>query len=247
MPINIQKKSLLPQYDGRALDFIKIFAALCMVVDHIDAIWFSRAYFSMFLIGRTTFPLFCYAVAVAVTKKEAFPKQYVLRMLILAVATQPVFFFAVGIEGNVIFTLAAGAAFAAFSRALKLWQIYACYAVSVVSMHFPFPVEYGLAGIMLPSAALLVWRGEKSAYAFLLLLLFATNSNGVLDAVRTADGRATMLFVMTGLATTFLPFFVLDFAKGMPQTGRLLPKYALHVFYPGHLAALKLIALALFK
>jgi hypothetical protein len=40
---------------------------------------------------------------------------------------------------------------------------------------------------------------------------------------------------------------VVDMAQRLPQAGRFLPKYALHVFYPAHLALLKLLGMAFFK
>ena len=56
-------KNLLPQLDGRALDSIKICAALFMVIDHVNLMWLHETSFPMLLAGRGTFPLFCYAVA----------------------------------------------------------------------------------------------------------------------------------------------------------------------------------------
>ena len=91
-----QQKSFLPQCDGAALDFIKSCAAIFMITDYINTIWFHQAFISMNFIGRGTFPLFCYAVAAAVLKvkdsslqreeRKKIVRRYLKRLLILAAA-----------------------------------------------------------------------------------------------------------------------------------------------------------------
>src|SRR3989338_5224412 len=108
---NDSKKSFLHQCDGRALDFIKICAALLMVVENMNVIWFDETFFPLHLLGRAAFPLFCYAVAVAVMKKEGAggAGRYVIKLLILGALVQPFYQPALGAGTcNVIFTLAAG-------------------------------------------------------------------------------------------------------------------------------------------
>jgi hypothetical protein len=243
MTSNDIKKTFLPQCDGRALDFIKICAAAFMVIDHINAIWFHYKFFSMLLIGRGTFPLFSYAVAVAVLKAPAaLPRQYITRMFILAVAAQPFYMYALGkTDGNVIFTLAFGSLLAALSLRLKPWQMYILYIAALASVFLPPPFDFGLTGAMLPSALLLALRGEKSVYPFLLALIFFMNTGNVTEFLRL-DARVWVVAGIGGLASALLPLAILDIAKSLPQKGRLLPKYALHVFYPAHLFLLKILS-----
>ena len=61
-------KTFIPQVDGRALDAIKICAAVFMVIDHINTTLLASTRLEMFLIGRITFPLFCYALAASMLK-----------------------------------------------------------------------------------------------------------------------------------------------------------------------------------
>ncbi len=221
-----------------------------MVIDHINLIWFDHEFFPMLLIGRATFPLFCYAVAAAMLRvKAGFPRRYMVRMLFLAIVTQPLYQFAANdVAGNVIFTLAVGGLLAAFTSRLKLWQMYILYTGAIISMLWLIPLEFGLAGVMLPSAIVLAQRGHKGVYPFLLLLMLSINAGGILDWLENSVSSVNWLsYVLVCLSGIFLPLMVLDIARHLPQTGRLLPKYALHVFYPAHLVILKIIAMAFFK
>ncbi|MFH1159127.1 MAG: TraX family protein [Pseudomonadota bacterium] len=221
-----------------------------MIVDHVNALWFDHKIFWMLLAGRGTFPLFCYAVAVAVLKTEGrFPARYVTRMFLFAVAAEPFYYFAFGTpDGNVIFTLAAGALAAAFVRRVRLWQMYALYIGAAASMLLPFPVEFGLAGIMLPSAIVLALRGERSVLPFLILLLFSVNMGDFLNEIQKGISPAAWrAFFVIGVACVVLPAMALELAGNLRQTGRLLSKYALYVFYPAHLFLLKIIGLAFFR
>ena len=149
---------------------------------------------------------------------------------------------------NVIFTLVAGVVFAALSYRAKLWQMYALYVLALVSMLWVLPVEFGLAGMMLPSAIVLVQRGHKSAWPFLILLVFFINAGGMLVGIRAHAGAEAWTFVaLNGLFSSILPWLVVDMARRLPQKGRFLPKYALHVFYPAHLVILKLLGMVFFK
>jgi hypothetical protein len=253
------QEKLLPRCDGRALDFIKICAALFMVIDHIDEMWLHRSTMLLGLIGRATFPLFCYAIAMALFKiqngslspeeKRKTVRQYLTRLLVLAVASQPFYFFSLGeMQANVIFTLALGVIFADLSYRLKIWQTCAVCALAIFSMLWILPLEFGLAGVMVPSAILLVMRGEKGAWIMLVLLLMLINAGGLLSAfTHHAPFIGWAHLAVIGFCCMLLPWAVLDAARFMRQTGRLLPKYALYVFYPGHLVILRLLAMAFLK
>lgn len=226
-----------------------------MVIDHVNVLLAGHQYFLMTLIGRGTFPLFCYAVAAAILKIVQRPgavgehkkavRRYVLRLLLLALLTQPVYAWAVDpYVMNVIVTLALGALFTAYAAWRPFRHMVFLYGVALVSMLWIVPVEFGLAGVMLPSAILLVRKGEARAWPFLVLLLLFINLGGLREILH--DGLTTAEWLMpllNGVFAIALPWAVLDMARNMRQDGRLLSKYALHVFYPGHLLLLKLIAL----
>lgn len=229
-------KSFLPQLDGRALDFIKICAAIFMVTDHVNSIWLNSDSTGMYLIGRATFPLFCFAVAAAVLRAPAdrMPK-YIGRLLIFALVAEPFSQLARDIgQVNILFTLAAGALFASLLPRLKSWQVYACYAGAILSMLLPSGLEYGLAGVVLPAAFLQALQGKTSSYLILPLLLFSANLGGFAGLfATTADVTAFAALVFaTALASTVIPIFIMEAGSYFPKNGRYLPKYFLHVFYP---------------
>lgn len=222
-----------------------------MVIDHMNSIWFDHESFAMLMIGRGTFPLFCYAMAIAILRaKTDMPLHYIKRLFILAVITQPFYYFSVNTEiGSVIVTLALGSLFAALLPRLKLWQIYLLYTGALFSALWNFPVEFGLVGAALPSAIVLALRGHKSVYPFMILLILLMNPAGQLDILQgTWPGPGSLTYYgLIGFASLVLPWLVIDLAHSMRQTGRLLPKYALHVFYPAHLTILKITGMLFFK
>jgi len=232
-----------------------------MVIDHTNEICLQHSRLLMEIAGRGTFPLFCYAVAMAILKirqrdvplaeRKMKMRQYLMRLFVGALIAQPFYYFAFSGDAagndtvNVIFTLALGAVFAVVSFRAQLWQMYALYIAAAISMLWFVPLEFGLAGVMVPSALVLAMRGNKSAYPFLILLLVMMNAAGILPAIQSHHASIDSWVVagLNGLASIILPWLVLDLARALPQTGRWLPKYALYVFYPAHLVILKLIAL----
>ena len=138
---------------------------------------------------------------------------------------------------------------AAVADRIKLWQMYVLYIGAVVSMWMPFPVEFGLAGIMLPSAIMLMLRGEKNVLPFLILLLLFINAGKFVNDFQEGVSPDVILvsFFMVSVCCMVLPMLVLNLAKNFRQTGRFLSKYALYVFYPAHLFLLKLIELVFFR
>jgi hypothetical protein len=225
-----------------------------MVIDHMNAIWFDDSSAVMEFIGRGTFPLFCYAMAMALLKIKEGPlpleerkkavRRYLKRLFIFALVTQPFYFYALGGDTvNVIFTLALGVVFAALSFRVRPWHMYLLYAAAMLSMLWVLPIEFGLTGVMLPSAIVLAMRGEKGARPFLFLLLMMINAGGLLEGLHLHGGLVIWSFVaLNGLFSAFLPWAVLNVARKLAQRGRFLPKYALYIFYPAHMTLLKLLA-----
>lgn len=243
-------KTLLPQVDGRALDFIKIAAAVFMVIDHINLIWYNGDVHGMFLVGRATFPLFCYALAVAFLKAgpDKAPdyalRKYMPRLLALAVVSEVVSLVTrdTGLL-NVIFTLALAAGIAGYSYRLKDWHlILLCigavlfdqfYALWLGERHL-LP-EFGTAGIMLPAAILLYMRGHKGGLICTLLLIAVMNLGDFRQIFSNLTPDVVSYVTLIWFSSTVLPWWVLHWSQRLSNDGRLLSKYALHIFYPGHL------------
>lgn len=225
-----------------------------MVIDHANKLWFGEDYLGMFLVGRGTFPLFCYALAVAMLRKgpEKGPRYGVLtygtRLMLFALLSSPITYLAWGVDlANVLFTLAFGAALAGFSWRMKDWQFYLCCITALAACVFHPIVEYGLCGILLPAAMMMEMRGKTRVRPFLFLLIFMMNINGYTSGMIPMEGTLVHLVIFATLSAAgaiLIPLFVLDHARKLKQTGRYLPKYALHFFYPLHLIVLILIGKA---
>lgn len=246
-------KTLLPQVDGRALDFIKISAAVFMVIDHVNLIWLGGAEHGMFLVGRATFPLFCYALAVAFLKAgpEKAPgyalRKYMPRLLALAVVSEVVSLITrdTGLL-NVIFTLALASGMAGLSYRLKDWQLVALcllavlldeqYALWLGARHL-LP-EFGMSGIMLPAAIMMYMQGRKGGMLCILALVSIMNISSLVEVFTHLSAQVMSYVGLIWFSSTVLPWWVVHWAQRMSNEGRLLQKYALHIFYPGHLLAL---------
>jgi hypothetical protein len=237
-------KSFIPRLDGRALDAVKGIAAALMVVDHINTIWLNDDVAEMMLLGRVVFPLFCYAVAVALLRDDSRKKheKYFTSLMILAFISEPVIELARPDSPlNVIFTLAFGIFFADLARRLKDWQIYFAYGASILAATtLNMQLEFGLPGVMLPSAIMLVMEGRNRFIPALLLLLFAANIAGIHDELGHLPGLSMTstsvieMVMAVGLFASVIPYLILVVARELPQTGRYLSRYSLHVFYPAH-------------
>lgn len=243
-------KTLLPQMDGRALDFIKIAAAVFMVIDHINLIWLDGAVQGMFMIGRATYPLFCYALAVAFLKAgpQNAPgyalRKYMPRLLLLAVLTEPISLLTrdTGLL-NVIFTLALAAGITGLSFRLKDWQMIVLTVITVflmgdvayglATMHI-LP-EFGFAGMLLPATLLMYMQGRKAGLVCSLALIAVMNFTGYGMVLERLNLPLFTYIAAIWFSSTVLPWWVIHWSQRLPNDGRYMGKYALHIFYPGHL------------
>jgi len=246
-------KTLLPQVDGRALDFIKIAAAVFMVIDHINLIWYDSEVPGMFLVGRATFPLFCYALAAAFLRAgpQKAPdyalRKYMPRLLALAAVSEVVSLITrdTGLL-NVIFTLAFAAGVAGYSYRLKDWHLILLCMIAVIldnqcslwlgERHL-LP-EFGPAGIMLPAAIMMYMQGRKGGLACMAALIAVMNLGAFGDILSNLSAPVISYVTLIWFSSTALPLWVIKWSQRLPNDGRLLHKYALHIFYPGHLLVL---------
>jgi len=89
--------------------WIKLLAGLTMLIDHIGYVFFPGAEVWR-IIGRLSFPLFCWLLV----QGEAHTRnvwRYEVRLLVLAVLSQPIYQWTFSIDGldlNILFTLAIG-------------------------------------------------------------------------------------------------------------------------------------------
>lgn len=257
MPKTAAGKSFIPLLDGRALDAIKIAAAVLMVIDHINLIWFKREILEMELAGRGAFPLFCYAVAVALLRgsgegRDTKNGKYMTMLFGLALFSEPFTQLARPDSPlNVLFTLGLGVFFVGLARKMKDWQLFLVFTASaIVTALADIKLEFGFAGVMLPAAILFVMQGRKVFIPFLLLLLMTINMSGAAAAYAVQAGNGFTMAVLQalsfGAAACVIPYGLLLLARDMPQNGRYLSKYSLHFFYPGHQLLIRLLGLFFF-
>lgn len=220
-----------------------------MVIDHIDYTFFDRGEIWMFIVGRATFPLFCYAIAANMYRSGhdlgRVLKSYGLILMAMAIVTEPISQLTRDIDvANVLFTLAFGGVIAALSLRLKDLYLVIAFCVFAALSFFPTFSEFGWSGMALPAVLLAIMRQKNWAWIFAAFFLLMLNTGVILSdaSFNWHDVAPIMPFIfITFFGVTFLPATFIYAAKTYTQTGRLLHKYALHLFYPGHLLILWII------
>lgn len=235
---------------GAALDFIKVFAALLMVVDHVNKMFLGLdPYYD--LIGRCVFPLFALITAIHI-KRGSDMRSYVETMLPLGMLSQVPYVLAFldplykgaldTVPLNIIFTLAIGGWVASYLRELP---IYISYLVFVpigfywyAQPHLLF--DYGVIGVMLPFAFVHLLDGRRLGWFICLVLLLLVNTSYDVwegyffktpDLYQPVVSHALLIFfsILLGMVGAVV------LSRSFVAKERFLPRYALHVFYPFHL------------
>lgn len=70
-------------------DFLKLLAAIIMLIDHIGAVLFPEIII-LRIIGRISFPLFAYCLVVGFQYTSNI-KKYALRLLLFSIVSQPIY------------------------------------------------------------------------------------------------------------------------------------------------------------
>lgn len=234
---------------GRGLDVVKIVAALTMLVDHAGYILSIGGIYS-YLIGRVAFPLFCFAAAAAIVRLRDDPAQMYRQaglLLLFALITEPVSLIArSGYEViNVLFTLSLAMAVAPLMLKSPVWLRCIVYALAVTAMAYPNAWEFGFGGMLLPVAIALSLMGHRFDALAMVALLSVIHFGGYagLDVVRMD------LLVVTIMFATLVPLAILyainSYYTARPSQGRLLSRYALHIFYPAHMLVLWLTSIVI--
>jgi len=227
--------SIADIFSGAPLDVVKLVAAILMVIDHVNAMFLQGPEVNIcWELGRIVFPLFCFALACNLQRGTRVP-EYVGMLLLLGVVSQPIYANALTADdGNILFTLAVGATILAVLRTRSLWLQHAVLGVGVAAVFTPWVrarsgLDFGLAGMLFPAAIYLVMEGRWSHVVWLVLLLVGLNWYPPSPLV--APLSAALFAGIGGVAVALL-------ALAFRHRPRFLPRYALHVFYPGHLLVL---------
>lgn len=234
---------------GAGLDFIKLYAAVFMVVDHVNKVFLGMD-FTLELLGRAVFPLFALVTALHI-RRGIDPKSYIETLLPLGMVSQIPFvlvFLNVLYQGdfssmplNVIFTLGIGGWIAAHLKDKSLWFIYPSFVLAFAYWYFQPHVlfEYNVLGLMLPFAFVLLLENRRGGFLISLLLLFLVNTefshwenyfSGV-EAYQIVFELSLSIFIaiLVGMLAC------LCVARIVEDKKRFLPRYSLHIFYPAHL------------
>lgn len=189
-----------------------------MLVDHIGALLFPSQVW-LRIIGRLSFPIFAYGIAEGVRYTSNFPK-YILRMILAAVVSQPLFILAFHSQtGNAFFVLIYGAITLWAWRQNTVGKV--CSILLLIASHF-FEMSYGFYGVgMILAFGIFKERYEALVFAFVLL-------------------QAYYNWFEYGNMQVYA-IFALPIIFYKPKIHITLPKYFLYYFYPLHLLLLLLI------
>ena len=217
---------------------MKWIAISTMVIDHVNQVVFAGTlpYFSY--LGRLAFPCFAFLVAYNIVQRSVPPRRYVWPLLVCGLLAQPIHSWAFGFFRSqyfclhclsVSFFLALEPQALAYARRKNVSPVLA-YSALVLAV-FPFALfsEYHVFGAYLvPLFAAFVRRSSLSLGIVVAFYLILTNY------ILIPLSLFTLLFFPT-LAALKL------WQRPLPRTSR----WFFYVFYPLHLALLKLIHLAL--
>lgn len=214
---------------------LKLIAAVTMLIDHAGLVLFPQAGW-MRIVGRLAFPLFAFCIAEGFYYTRSRGK-YFLRVFVLGVLCQLVYWFAAGdtllgiliaFSVSILLMWLADRTKTAFQKREPIRYLLAvCCALSLAVVFLFctfFSVDYGFFGILLPVWISLFEDRHQRLAAMALGLL----------ALCAAEGGITRQW----WCLCALPIAALY--NGKP--GRYRMKYFFYIFYPAHLAILQLIA-----
>ncbi len=210
-----------------------------MTCGHASVAIFDAGYSPFWRISRVAFPLFCFVLSCHLVRGKPL-SPYLYNLILLAVISQPVYAFVLQDQpANILFTLAAGACVADKLRRQNPTVQHVAMALAVI-FSFASPtiakmgVDYGIDGIFLPAAILLVLEGRRDHLPWLLAITLGLNWNG-----EHVDGEAWLRNALIDAVCACVgSVVILSAAVLFKNRARFLPRYALHIYYPAHLVVL---------
>ncbi len=207
---------------------LKIAACLFMLVDHIGALFFPD-FIILRIIGRFSFPLFAYLLAVGFIHTKNIYK-YLGRLLVFALISQPVYYLAfpnniLNIFVTLFLGLVAIFLYEKSKNKLLSWLL----VLLVAGLGEFIKVDYGWYGVLFPISFYLYLK-NKNIYGLIffqiILNIFFVLKYYIITQFNLFDPQIFIQFF------SLAPLLTLKFYNG--QIGKKF-KYAFYVFYPGHL------------
>ncbi len=230
------------------LDTLKLLALILMTLDHINQALLGGEYASLGYLGRGAYPLFCFAMACHLLRKDPMDR-YLQRIMAYALLSQPVYLLAFDEpQLNILFVLC----FAAIvSRWLleqsPFWQ-HLILGLSLVSFAIKDPFDYDLVGLVFPVALVMILQGRWIGWFWCLLLAAFLNFD-LEHVLSYEEGAWSVVFSMTDFFWTTVGVIVVPcLAYGIARVlrgKRYLHRSTFYVYYPAHLALLVLLRLGM--
>ncbi|MBM9535803.1 TraX family protein [Desulfobulbus alkaliphilus] len=229
---------------------LKFLACLCMLMDHVGHYLLADQYAIMWplrLVGRLAFPLFAFFIVVGYRHTRDVSR-YWMRLFLLGVVS---WFVIAWLEGsppsqlNILFTLCLGLmAIAGYERSPSWWIPLLCLLAAELGR-----VEYGSMGVLL-IFVMHRFHGQRNPFLLSsgLILLVLLGVNLLIDILLTdphTDWTLSWL-LHTHPTAVFQPFSVLSLLLICRYNGQIgwhanWLQYSFYLFYPLHLAAIKLL------
>lgn len=246
--------SLSPRGLNRDQGLVKAVAMVTMLIDHLGVVFFPRI-IELRVFGRIAFPLFCFGIVTGFMHTRDW-RRYALRLAVAGVVAQPFYMLALNHtirELNVLATLLLGLLSIVGMREKRygshIWAPALCLVAAAVQ-----PMDYGWRGVALIQLMYLA-RHTASGFAamFTVFCMYWGTSSSEISQLFGVPIRpvlpppwhaaVSMVFSIVrlqALAILSLPFMVMNTRSGIK-----VPKYISYAMYPGHLALLWLLKVAL--
>ncbi len=224
-------------------NFLKLIAVITMIIDHIGGEFFPDQIIFR-LIGRVTFPLFCYCMVVGFLYTSDI-KKYLTRIAVFAFVSQPFWIFAFNQDDffgnltntNIFFTL--------FFSLLGLWAFqekrWAIFA-GVVLLLMLFNFDYGTDGLVY-MLIFYQFRDKPKVSLVLILLLFTVMPLATTFIWNGADFHIAGI----GLPMSITSIFALPLIYMHTNVKPAINKYFFYAIYPLHLGVIGLVRLLITK
>lgn len=215
--------------DSGAVETMKVLGLAAMICDHWNRIVLDSQALGLTMVGRVAFPLFAFVLAVNLARSTIDRGDYFMRLVLWGVLTQPIYIWATGSQNlNILITLAVGLqlvrAFETLGAAGPKHDRRSAWIHLGVTLAASLAVDYPLLGPLLV-LVLHAWlrRPTVDRGLFVLAVLAALNTDAA--------------FVLPTLAAVAVAWTVALLRPPLPRL-----RWAFYIVYPGHFAALRLIA-----